>query len=206
MLEELWKKPSRVYVLSGPSGVGKDSVLDKSLELPKMPQHVVRCLTATSRPMRPGERDRIDYIFMDESNFLLRRDEGHFVETAFFAGNWYGTPFHTLEDACKDRKCPILKIEVQGAIQIRQRFPDAIMVFIAPPSMEQLRIRLTSRGNESHEDVDRRLLIAEREIQEARNYDYVIVNQDLDVAADDFASIVRCEEQLRIVRQPDSPC
>lgn len=179
---------SRVVVITGPSGVGKGTLIRLLRE--QLPQ-LGLSVSATTRPPRPGERDGIEYHFLDEPEFARLVSEGAFVEHAEYAGRRYGTLRSELERRAAAGEPVVLEIELQGARQVRATVPDAVQVFIAPPSPETLRLRLVGRGTDSPQDVERRLQTAAAELAAQREFAYVVVNDRLEEAVDRLESIVR---------------
>src|SRR5436305_8606512 len=165
-----------VLVVTGPSGVGKGTLINRLLE--RVPG-LTLSISATTRPPRPGEVEGRDYHFLSTEEFEKRLLRGAFLEHAVYAGNHYGTPRSEIERA---RDGLVLEIEVEGARQVRERLPEALQVFIAPPSPEALRERLLLRGTDSAEQVQRRLARAEDELAARSEFRHVIVNDDLDRA------------------------
>jgi len=180
----------KLIVLSGPSGVGKDTLLERLL--PRVPG-VVKCLTATTRPPREGELHGVDYLFLSEQEFERWIAEDRFLEYARYHQAYYGTPRHLVEDLQAQGLDVILKIEVQGGLQVRQRVPEAVLIFVQPPSLEVLRQRLLKRGTDSPEAVEQRLRIAEQEMQALPYYDYLVTNDDLEQAVDLLRAIILAE-------------
>jgi guanylate kinase len=173
-----------VLVITGPSGVGKGTLIRLLLDrFPRMALSV----SATTRPPRPGEEDGVDYHFLSPEEFQRRIDAGEFLEWAEYAGNRYGTLRSELE---RDAHPLVLEIELQGARQVRERVPDAISVFIAPPSEEALRTRLVGRGSDTPEQIERRLEVARQELAAEGEFDHVVVNDDLDAAVEDLSALV----------------
>lgn len=191
----------RLYVVSGPSGVGKDAVLAALLATDSCLDGVVRCVTATTRPARPTEVDGLDYHFLDRAEFERRIGAGGFLEHALYSGHYYGTPAAGVESDRARGRDVILKIEIQGAAKVRERLPDAILVFLAPPSWKELERRLRSRATSTEEDVQRRLLIARDEMKAASHYNYLVVNDDLAEAASALRAIILAE-RARVRPQP----
>jgi guanylate kinase len=179
---------AKVFVITGPSGVGKGTLIRGLLERRPGLQLSV---SATTRAPRSGERDGVDYHFMTPEEFDAHVVAGDFVEYATYSGNRYGTLRSELERRLAKGEGVVLEIEVQGARQVRQAMPDAVAVFIAPPSREALRARLVGRGTDSSEQVDERLRTAERELEAQPEFAHVVVNDRLEDATDELASIVR---------------
>lgn len=186
-----------LVVLSGPSGSGKDTVL---AELFKLDIGLVQSISMTTRKPREGEQNGIDYLFVDEEYFLSAITGGRMLEYAKYGNNYYGTPKAPVDNWLDEGKVVVLKIEVQGAGNIRKLYPDAISVFLTPPSMEVLEKRLRNRGSEDDEDVRRRLDIAYDELARIGEYDYVVVNDDLMSAVDDVKTIILAEK-LKVSRR-----
>ncbi len=178
---------ARLTVLSGPSGVGKSSVL---AELRKRAPHVYFSVSVTTRPPREGEVDGVDYYFVDADEFARMIDAGELLEYAQYAGNYYGTPRRPVEEALEGGRPAVLEIELQGARQVRRAMPDAQLVMLLPPSWETLVGRLTGRGTEDSEVVQRRLETARRELEARPEFDAAVVNDDVRVAATELISLI----------------
>jgi guanylate kinase len=179
---------AKVFVITGPSGVGKGTLIRGLLErVPGLELSV----SATTRAPRPGERDGVAYHFLTPEEFDARVAAGDFVEHAAYSGNRYGTLRSELERRLAQGERVVLEIEVQGARQVRAAMPDAVAVFIAPPSPEALRVRLIGRGTDSPEQVEERLRTAERELEAQSEFAHVVVNDRLEQAIDDLVAIVR---------------
>jgi guanylate kinase len=190
----------RLFVVSGPSGVGKDAVLAPLFAAETCPPRLRRCITATTRAPRPGEVDGEDYFFLTREEFELRIGLGHFLEHASYAGRFYGTPRPWVEAERDGGNDVLLKIEVQGALQVRSAVPDAVLVFLAPPSVEELERRLRGRDpNADAADLARRLEIARTELGLAARYDYLVVNDEIPRAVETLRAIVLAERS-RIAR------
>ena len=182
-----------LIVYSGPSGVGKGTLL-----LPYLQAHPEAALSVsmTTRSPRPGERDGVEYYFVSKQRFDEEIGQGGLLEYAQYSGNYYGTPRRMVEEKIAQGKDVFLEIEVQGAMKIKQTFPEAVFIFVMPPSWEVLKKRLTGRGTEPPEVVERRLAAAQDEIHMAEKYDYIIVNDDLEAAGKKLEAVViaaKCE-------------
>jgi guanylate kinase len=177
-----------VFVITGPSGVGKGTLIRGLLE--RIPE-LELSTSATTRKPRPGEEDGVDYYFLTPQQFADRVTAGEFVEHATYSGNMYGTLRSELERRAQERSPVVLEIEVQGARQVREAIPEAVAVFIAPPSLDALRVRLVGRGTDSPEEVEERLRTAERELEAQPEFGYVVVNDRLEQATDELEGIVR---------------
>jgi guanylate kinase len=175
-----------VFVITGPSGVGKGTLIAALRE--RHPE-LELSVSATTRRPRPGEEDGVAYHFLTEEDFDRRLARGEFVEHASYAGHRYGTLRAELERRSRGGAPVVLEIELQGARQIRSAMPDAVAIFIAPPSLEQLRERLAGRGAEDPATVARRLAIAETELAAREEFRFVVVNDELDRAASELEAI-----------------
>ena len=196
---------ARVFVITGPSGVGKGTLIRGLME--RVPG-LALSVSATTRRPRPGERDGADYHFLSDAEFERRVAAGDFVEHADYAGRRYGTLRSELEDRVRAGAPVVLEIEVQGARQVRQAVPDAVQVFIAPPSLEQLRERLVLRGTDDADVVQRRLEVAAQELEARPEFGYVVVNDRLEDALDELSAIVGGELAdcpRAPARDPDHP-
>ncbi len=178
---------ARVFVITGPSGVGKGTLIRGLME--RLPQ-LELSVSATTRGPRPGEEDGVHYHFLTREQFDQRVAEGDFVEHADYAGRSYGTLRSELEERVRAGVPVVLEIEVQGARQVRQAMPEAVQVFIAPPSLQALRTRLVGRGTDDETEVERRLRVAEEELLAQPEFAHVVVNDRLDEALDGLVDIV----------------
>jgi len=185
------QKQANLFVLSGPSGVGKGTVLDRLLEDFKQIEYSV---SATTRKPRPGEVSGQDYIFLAEEEFLQMIREDRFIEWAKVHNNYYGTPGEFVEKILKTGKDIILEIDIQGARQVKRNYPNAIFIFLIPPSLEVLRNRLEKRGSEDEINKDLRLKNAEREMKELASYDYIIVNDQITETVNKLKAIIIAEK------------
>jgi guanylate kinase len=178
----------RLFVITGPSGVGKGTLIRNLLE--RVPD-LELSVSATTRPPRPGERDGIDYHFLSEGQFERMAQAGELLEHATYSGRRYGTPRAEVEPRLRDGRNVVLEIEVQGARQVRESMPEAVQVFIAPPSPEALRERLEGRATDPPDEIERRLGVAEEELRARGEFGYVVVNDDLERATEDLVRLVR---------------
>ncbi|GAB4188562.1 MAG: guanylate kinase [Roseiflexaceae bacterium] len=183
-----------LVVISGPSGVGKDTLLMRMREL-GFPFHFV--VTATSRPIRPGERDGFDYHFVTKSHFEQMIEREELLEFADVYGHYKGIPKSEVRQALDSGKDVILRIDVQGAATIRRLAPGALFIFVAPGSFDELRWRLQLRRSESEDEVERRLSFARQEMEQARQFDYLVINHEnhLDEAVGKIRAIIVAEKQ-----------
>lgn len=177
-----------LVVVTGPSGVGKGTVVGHLLAAI---EDAERSISVTTRPPRPGEVDGVDYHFVDTDRFAELVAQEALLEWAEYAGHRYGTPASPVEDAVDAGRLVILEIEVQGALQVRQRRDDALLVFLQPPSTRELERRLRGRGTESELEVRRRLKVASAEMKAAGHFDVLLVNEDADACADRLVGIIR---------------
>jgi guanylate kinase len=183
---------AKVFVITGPSGVGKGTLIRALLDqLPGLELSV----SATTRTPRPGEQNGVHYHFLSREEFAKRVDEGDFVEHAEYSGNCYGTLRSELNRRLADGIPVVLEIEVQGARQVREKLPEAVQVFIAPPSRDALRSRLVGRGTDTTEQVERRLQTADFELAAQPEFAHVVVNDRLDDAIASLVEVVTGELQ-----------
>lgn len=188
---------SILFIVSAPSGAGKTSLLHALLE--RDPQ-LRLSVSHTTRPKRPGEQDGVHYHFVDLPTFQRLVAEGVFVEHAQVFDNYYGTSEQALRDQLSAGHDVVVEIDWQGAQQVRARFPDAVSIFIAPPSIEALRERLSARGQDSEEVIARRMRDAQRELSHYPEYDYLVINDHFEEALEQLRQIVSAE-RLRTGRQ-----
>ncbi|MCR4594299.1 MAG: guanylate kinase [Clostridiales bacterium] len=177
-----------LLLFSGPSGVGKDTVLELIHEKNKELQ---RSVSLTTREQRQNEIDGVDYHFVSYDRFMELVNTGKVLEFAQYGQNLYGTPKEPVDKWLDEGKTVILKIEVQGAAKIREIYPDAISIFLMPPSMEELESRIRNRGTENEDGIMERLSIARKEIKHCVDYDFIVVNDDSNKACDDVLDIIK---------------
>lgn len=195
----------QLIVFSGPSGVGKGTVLKEFL---KNRENVALSVSATTRQPRPGEENGVHYYFLTKEDFLKKVEEGNMLEYAQYNQNYYGTPKDKVEEALEQGRDIILEIEVQGALLVKEKCPDALLVFVMPPSWQELRSRLVGRNTEDAATIENRLTIARQELQQAVHYDYILVNDSVAEAAQRLEHIIeagRCRitEMKDFIREVD---
>ncbi len=181
-----------LMVVSGPAGVGKGTVVKRACELSDGKIHL--SISATTRAPRPIDQEGVTYYFKTKDEFRRMIDENEVLEWAEYVGNYYGTPRKPVEDALSRGLDVILEIEVQGAMQIKKNFPDAVLTFIAPPSHEELEKRLRGRGTETEEQILSRLETAKGELALMGEYDYIIVNDEIEQASCDIITVLRADK------------
>ena len=181
-------KRGLLIVISGPSGVGKDTLIHRLLE---MDANLVYSVSGTTRPPRPGEKPDENYTFLSRAEFERLIGKGAFLEHANYNGQLYGTFHERVEDARDKGRDVVLKIDVQGAEQVRRLIPDAIRIFVVAPSERELERRQEQRGSESTQDLAARRRIAEKEMTYAARYDHVVTNDDIERAAAEILDLVR---------------
>ena len=184
------KNKGLLLVVSAPSGCGKGTILGEILK----DDSFYYSISATTRAPREGEQDGVNYHFITKEEFEQRIAQGGMLEYAQYCGNYYGTPKKEVEQMRDAGRDVILEIEVEGAMKVRALCPDAVFLFIAPPSLEELRRRLNKRGTEAAEVIEERVSQAARELSYADRYDYIIVNGELEKAIQDFRTVVRAEK------------
>ncbi len=181
-----------LIILSGPSGSGKDTVLNKLVEADS---NVKVSVSMTTREKRAGEIDGLHYYFVSREYFEKKISENRMLEFAEYAKNYYGTPAEPVDEMLGQGKSVVLKIEVQGAEKIRNRYDNVISIFLMPPSMRVLEDRLRGRGSEDEETIQHRLFIAREEIRRAYEYDYVVFNDTVENAVEGIRAIISAERQ-----------
>lgn len=180
-----------LIVLSGPSGVGKGTV--RASIFAQKDHNLEYSISMTTRQPRAGETHGVDYFFATKEEFSNRIQGGQLLEWAEFVGNFYGTPLDYVEQKLNEGKDVVLEIEVQGALQVKKVKPDACFIFIAPPSMTELRDRIVNRGTEAVEVINKRMEKAEAEIGLAHEYDYIVINDTVENARDRIMAIIEAE-------------
>lgn len=180
----------KTFIISGPSGVGKSTVLK---ELFRGRDDLYFSISATTREPREGEVNGVHYHFIDVDRFQKLIDEDAFLEYAEYVGNFYGTPKKFVDEAMEQGKDVVLDIEVQGALQVHTKRPDTIRIFIAPPSWEELERRLVGRGTDSRDKINKRLVRAKVEFQTANTYDYFVINDTVEQAVCEINAIMLAE-------------
>ena len=190
------RKQGNLIVVSGPSGAGKGSVISKLMEVY---DNAWLSVSMTSREVRSNDIPGKTYFFVSKEEFEERINEGVFLEYAVYNGNYYGTPRDKINEKLKEGFDVILEIEIQGALKVKELVPDAIFVFILPPSLNELKRRLISRGTDSMDKILGRFKTAYKEINEVTKYNYVVINDDIDIAVDKVKSIL-LSERCRVDR------
>lgn len=181
---------NKLFVISGSSGVGKGTVIKGFLQ--RNPEFGLS-ISYTTRAMREGEVDGVNYFFISKEEFLQGVENGEFLEWAEFSENYYGTKKSFVQKSLDEGKDLILEIETQGALQIKEKMPESVLIFIAPPSYQDLEMRLRNRQTESEEAIQKRLDFVKMEIENSQYYDYKIVNDELDDAIIELEKIIKTE-------------
>jgi guanylate kinase len=178
---------SKLVVLAGPSGVGKGTVVR---ELVRQKPEVFLSVSATTRKPRPEEKNDDHYMFLTEKEFLDEIDKGNLLEHAQFAGAWYGTPRKPVEERIKNNQTVVLEIDLQGARQVKKSMPEAFLVMLKPPSIEELKRRLIDRGTEKPEELELRLQVAIGELEAENEFDAVVINEDVQSAVSQLITLL----------------
>ena len=182
------KNLKKLIIITGPSGVGKGTVVKELLDRNK---DIWLSISATTRNPRVGEKDGLNYYFISDEKFKDMIDKKEFLEWAQFAGNYYGTPLSTVNEKIEKGFIVLLEIEVEGAKQIKEKFPEALSIFLLPPSKEELEKRIRNRGTEKEEAIDRRLSRANYEIASSDEFDFVLTNHDVDETVKEVFKIIK---------------
>ena len=185
------KKQGQLIIVSGPSGAGKDTVIN---EVMKKQENAWISISATSREKRPGEKEGINYYYLTKEEFEQKIEENYFLEYAEYAGNYYGTPKETIVEKLEKGIDVILVIEIQGAMKIKELIPEALFIFIMPPSENELMKRLKGRKTEDKKKIIERFNIAYKEINEVTKYNYVVINDEVKEAALKIKAIIKAEK------------
>ncbi len=184
------KEEGKLFVISGPSGVGKGTLVD---ELSKRVPDLKLSKSVTTRQPRKGEKPGKEYYFISEKNFNLRIKKNEFLEWALVYDNYYGTPYATVKNSLYRGEDVVLEIDVQGAEQVKNKVPDSILIFIKPPSLEELRNRLKKRKTEKIRDIELRIEVAKKEMELIDEFDFVVINDKIDDAIDELVYIIQTE-------------
>lgn len=188
------ERKGRLFVISGPSGVGKGTI---TIEVLKRVPSLKKVVTYTTRTPRPGEVAGKDYHFVNRDEFEKLKCQGEFLEWAEVYGNLYGSPKREVERLLSEGFDVVLVLDVQGALSVKAQYPDSVLVFLKPPSLEELRRRLKERGTEPPEVIERRMLKASWEMQQAVKFDHVVVNDEIDKAVDEIIHII-CQPERQV--------
>lgn len=181
---------NKLFVISGSSGVGKSTVIKGFLE---RHQDFVFSVSCTTRPIREGEKDGVNYFYVSKEEFKNSIENDEFLEWAEFSDNFYGTKKEFVKNILAQNKNLILDIDTQGALQVKQKMPEAVLIFIAPPSYQDLEYRLRSRNTESEEAIAKRLDFVKLEIENSKYYDYIVINDELHHAISELERIIKYE-------------
>ena len=181
------KNPKKLIVITGPSGVGKGTVVKNIL---KKDKNIWLSISATTREPRKGEEHGKDYYFLTTKKFKEMIKDEMFIEWAEFAGNYYGTPMNSINEKIKKGYKVILEIEVEGAYQVREKFPETISIFLLPPNKKELEKRIRNRGTDSEKSILQRLKRADFEISASKDFDYVVKNYEIDKTSDEILKII----------------
>ena len=184
-------KEGLLVVISGASGTGKGTVCKRLFELEK---NITFSVSATTRPPRQGEVDGVNYWFLSKQKFEEMIEKGEFLEWAKVYDNYYGTPLNKVEERLKNGEDILLEIDTQGALNVMEKMPQGVFIFLLPPSLEELKRRIVGRGTENQESLEKRLGAAKKEISLANKYQYVVVNDDVENAAENIKAIIKAEK------------
>lgn len=187
-----------LLIISGPSGSGKGTIVERLVQ----DSGYSVSISATTRNPRPNEIDGVHYFFKSVEKFEEMLEKGELLEHAVFCDNYYGTPKKYVEEQLEEGKNIILEIEVQGALQVKKKYEDAVLIFTMPPSLTELRRRLEYRGTEDKATIDKRIKRAEEELEYLPKYDYLVINDTVEQAVEDIDCIVKAE-RMKCSRNPD---
>lgn len=193
------KNRGLLLVVSGPAGAGKGTICKAFME--RNPQTYLS-ISATTRKPRPIETEGVNYYFITKEQFQDMIDHDGLLEYAYFCGNYYGTPKAAVEEKLSQGIDVILEIEVQGAMKVKEKYPQGVFLFVLPPSMQELRNRIIGRGTETMEIIEERLKTAAWEFDHISNYDYILLNNDIEEAVKDFENIIAAEK-VKVSRNLD---
>jgi guanylate kinase len=182
----------KIFVVSAPSGCGKTTVIQKLL---RKKRNLVKSVSATTRSMRRGEKDNIDYRFITKGEFKRRIKNGYFLEWERVFENYYGTPLAPAKKILREGKDVVLDLDVKGALHVKRIFRDAVLVFLLPPSVSALKERLKARSTDTPSQIRKRLMLAKWELSQRNKYDYIVLNKDVDKAVGELNSIVKKERE-----------
>lgn len=186
------KNTGQIIVISAPSGAGKGTIIKKLLENNSKNRWL--SVSSTSRSPRPGEKEGINYYYITEEEFKKKIEDNYFLEYTNYAGNYYGTPKEFIKEKVNKGIDVILEIEIEGATNIKKLIPEALFIFIMPPSLKELVKRLKNRGTESNDKIIKRFNTAYKEVNEVTKYNYVVVNDKVDIAVDKIEAIIKAEK------------
>lgn len=178
-----------LFIISGPSGTGKGTLCNELIKK----DNIFLSISATTRDKRQGEVEGVTYYYVSEDDFKAMIENEEVLEYAVYSGNYYGTPKKAVEDMLKAGKNVILEIEAQGALKVKKLMPEAVMIFVVPPSIDELRKRLSERGRESDSEIEKRIEAAKWEFSQAMKYNYVIINDELDKCVLETLEIIKKE-------------
>ncbi len=181
----------KLFVISGSSGVGKGTVIKRFLE--KNPDFKLS-VSCTTRPMRAGEKHGVNYYYLNREEFMQSVENGEFLEWAEFSGNCYGTNKKFVQNCLDNNENLILEIDTQGALQVKEKMSNAVLIFIMPPSLEELENRLRGRGTETEDAIQKRLNTVKSEMENAKKFHYNVINDDVERAVEEIENIIKNEQ------------